>query len=79
MGAIVSVNDNPFHLLCCKVKNTYCSLPGKFTMIIAAMVKPRRASKEISRLDGRDIQKLGAKGFIFPGLTDGYMYHLAFP
>lgn len=52
MGAIKSVNDSPFHFVWRNVKKTYCSLPGKLATIMAAIVNPRKASKETSRLAG---------------------------
>lgn len=46
-GATWSVKLSPFQTVCLSVKNTCASDPGKFTMIIAATVNPRRASRDV--------------------------------
>ena len=49
VGAMRSVKVRPFHLVCRSVEKTCSSLPGKLTMIMAAIVNPRIVSSEIKR------------------------------
>jgi hypothetical protein len=50
-GNIISVGVHPFHFECLNAGYTYSHVPGLFTNIIPAIVKPLNTSSEISLSD----------------------------
>src|SRR5688572_12852787 len=77
-GAMRSVGVSPFHTVCRKGEKTYSSFPGKFTRIIAAMVKPLIPSRKIRR-SGCDVILILIKVLRSPDLYPYKQVRLSHP